>query len=187
MAEIQIEEASGNREYWLNRPYLSEQVRGLLDRSSVFLVPQEGFRGQDMQVFPVGTEGFFQHLRDSLPSDASVEIAIDDDQYKELALHSTLLIIGGALVTLYFFPVLVEVTSEYIKQRLLSEDEQNATLVRWEVTVVDGERTRKLTYEGPPNDLSKKLLDAISQSPSDIPINPTHPLIEEATDDAGLS
>jgi hypothetical protein len=186
MDRIQIEETVQNRDYWITRPYLSEAVRQSLAQSNVLLVPQEGFRGQDVQVFPVCTEDFFSHLKEELSSDFAVEIAIDDTEYREAALHSALLILGSIVVggvTLVVIPVIVNVVSEYINRRLYNEKDREETRVRWELTVVDGPRATKLTYEGPAVDLSSKMAQAIEQLSATIPPSSTPLMIQQRSND----
>ena len=180
MAKIEIEETTEGLDHWLSRPYLLDEVRRSLASAKVLLVPQEGFRGRDVRVFPVGTEEFFNQLREKLPHDLGVEIAINDDDYKEVALHSALLIIGSvvvASVTLVGLPVLVNVVSEYINRRLYSDKDKMDARVRWELTVVDGSRAVKISYEGPAIEFQSDMQRAISELPKLAP-PPARPMIE---------
>lgn len=181
MSKVHLEETTQDWDYWLSRPYLSAKVRQSLALSKVLLVPQEGFRGRDVQLFPVGTEDLFNHLKEKLPTDVPVEIAIDDAEYKEAALHSALLILGSVVVggaTLVVIPVVVNVVSEYINRRLFNEKDRQETTVRWELTVIDGTRATKLTYEGPAVDFPAEMQQAISKTSVGIPPSSTSLMIE---------
>lgn len=168
MSYFTIEETDKTFQYWHTRPYLSDEIREALSRSTVMLVPQEGFRGKDIRVFPVGTEDFVDHLKRTLPSDLQVELAITDDDYKEVALHSAVLIIGSIVVggATLLGPVLTDVVSEYIKRRLFSDKERRETTVRWDLTMVDGTKATKITYDGPAIDFPEQMRNALSQSQS---------------------
>jgi hypothetical protein len=172
MCKIEIKETTQALDYWLSQPYLSGDVRKNLANAKVILVPEEGFRDRDVRVFPVGTEEFFNELREKLPDDLLLEIAIKDDDYKEVALHSAVLILGGLVVTgvtLVVLPVLVNVVSEYVNRRLYSDKDRAEAIVRWELTVVDGSRAAKISNEGPAIDFQSEMERAISELPTMVP------------------
>ncbi len=172
MGKIEIKETTRALDYWLSRPYLSSDVRRSLANAKVILVPEEGFRDRDVRVFPVGTEEFYNQLREKLPGDLPLEIAINEDDYKEVALHSAVLILGGLVVTgvtLVVLPVLVNVVSEYVNRRLYGDKDRAEAIVRWELTVVDGSRAAKISYEGPAIDFQSEMQRAISELPTMIP------------------
>jgi hypothetical protein len=182
MGKTTVQPTDQGYEYWRTRPYLSDETRDAVKNAPVLIVPTEGFREQDIRVFPVQTEELFHFLREKMPPEATVEIVINDKDYKELALHGALLIVGSIVAggaTLFAIPVLVNVVSEYINRRLFTENEQKTTDVRWELTVVDGTKATKLTYEGPAIDFRTEMLTAIAQLPSSQTEN--EPIVIEGT------
>ncbi len=184
MAKIEKTETTQTLDYWLSRPYLSEDVKNGLSRAKVLVVPHEGFRGKDIRSFPVGTESFLEYLGENLPGDVPVEIAINDEDYNELALHSALLIIGSAVVGSFLAPILVNVVSEYVNRRLSGEKQKKETTVRWELTVVDGTRAAKLSYEGPAIEFQPEIQKALSDFALPAPPQPQLPSPSMAKDKA---
>ena len=137
-------------------------------------------------MFPVCTEEFFLHLKETLPSELPIEIAVDDAEYKEAALHSALIILGSIVAagaTLLVIPVVVNVVSEYINRRLFTDRERIETTVHWELTVVDGTRAAKLTYEGPAIDFASEMQQAIAQLPVSLPSASVPLMIHEKAKD----
>lgn len=169
MSSVEIKATDENREYWLNRPYLSETVRENIGRSDLFLVPHEHFRENYPQLFPTGTEEFLVHIRESFP-EHSVEIAIDDKEYKELALHSATVILAGMVVfvsTEFVVPVLVSVVSDYISSLLDRKSCRESDKVRWDLTLIDGERSIKVAYDGPASSFAsdmQKSIDSLNEA-----------------------
>lgn len=145
--------------HWATRPHVPGSLRETLAGANILLVPQEGFRGDPRPVFPNGTQEFFEHLRERKPDAARVEIAIGDDDYRELALHADLLIIAGAVVTGIAFPVFASMIYDYIKNRLGSSDKK--TDLRMDITLQQtiGVETRaiRLTYDGPSREFAPSL------------------------------
>lgn len=182
MTFVKLEATEQDWGYWIGRPYLSAEISQSASEASVLLVPQEGFRDSDSKVFPVRTEEFFEDLKTNLPDDLKVEIAIEDDEYKEVALHSALVILGSVVVggaSLVLAPIVVNVVSEYLKRRLFTEKEQEGTTVRWELTVIRPEQAVKLTYEGPATEMNSNLSEAIAQISNDPPKLEPPALIED--------
>ena len=136
-------------ESWCNRPYIGDALRGQILKANVLLVPIEGFRERTDPMFPQGTEDLLQFLRESPNEDIKADICIEDEDYRELALHFDLLVLAGAVVTLVVAPIVADLISEYIKRRLGSREPE--TIVRSELIVYDETtgRSVRLSYEGP--------------------------------------
>lgn len=169
VTKLSVKPTQKTFEHWSARPYLSDATKENIRKASVVAVPIENWSGPDEHVFPVGTNDLFQLLRDKLPPD-SVEIAIDDADYKEVALHSALIIVGGFLVTAVVAPVVVNVVSEMLKRRLVSEPKgDKPATVRFGLTVVDanssGSRAAHLTYEGPAPEFDIAMQRALNEIP----------------------
>jgi len=145
--DVVITDSSENFDTWINREYISEELKNNLRKASILLVPTEGFRERDIPVFPVKSEELFTYIKNRLPSDFKVDICIRDEDYKELALHADSVILADIVVTTIVFPILVNIIGEYIKQKILKYREKRR--VRVSLTVVDERgKSKNLTYEG---------------------------------------
>ncbi len=145
--DVVITDSSENFDTWINREYISEELKNNLRKASILLVPTEGFRERNIPVFPVKSEELFTYIKNTLPSDCKVDICIRDEDYKELALHADSVILADLVVTAIVFPILVNIVGEYIKQKILKYTEKRR--VRFSITVVDeGGKSKNLTYEG---------------------------------------
>ena len=97
------------------------------------------------------------------------EILIEENEYRELALHSDLLAIGAILVKLAVAPLAVNLIAEYIKRRLGSKKDDSS----FEVTIFlsgDNEKTKTLHYKGPVKDFEKTASSAIEASKHKVPL-----------------
>ena len=148
-------------ESWCNRPYIGDALRDQLLRANVLLVPIEGFRERTDPMFPQGTEELLQFLRESPDEDIKVDICIEDQDYRELALHFDLLVLAGAVVTLVVAPVVADLISEYIKRHLGSREPE--AIVKSELIVYDeiSGRSVRLSYEGPASAYRDTMANAI--------------------------
>jgi hypothetical protein len=152
-----VEESFG---FWLNKPYISDELRSVLSSANVLIVPYEGFRELDTRVFPVGTEEIFSELKSHVDNGVVPEICIEDKDYRELALHSDLLIIGTFIVTTFAAPTFVNIVSEWVNNRLGFKKE--STNVKIELTVAKSDGTAgRILYEGPAKEFATTVGEAI--------------------------
>jgi hypothetical protein len=158
-------------EWWLSQSFLSDETRSVAQQANILLVPDIGFRGGDSRTFPVGTEEVLLFLRDNAPSEAVCEICIDDEDYRELALHSGLLIVAGFVVTSVLAPVLVSLLSKYFERRVYDETpSRSASNVRVKITIAhpDG-RSVRISYDGPASEFKTAMLHAFSAPTDSLP------------------
>lgn len=148
-----INKTEENFDTWINKKFITDNIRPQLLSKDILLIPDEGFRGLDSPVFPVRTEDVFNYLKKQLPEDLSIDICIEDKDYKEVALHADLTIISTAIVTAIALPVLVNVLSTYINNKLFKPESSN---VKMSIIVIkDDSNAFKVDYEGPAKDFSK--------------------------------
>jgi hypothetical protein len=169
MSEPKIETGTTgqDRSYWTSRPYASTIISSL-KHADLIVLPQEGFRDRPGPVFPVGTEELFRYLKDGLPVGTVLEIAVDEDKYVELALHSDLLVLGSFLVTSVIGPLLANLISDYVNRRQIAS--QRRTDVKIDIRIEVPGRTDSITYEGPSENLGRVIGGYIKKlSPPDTP------------------
>lgn len=158
--------------FWSESPSLTAPTRLAIRESDIVLVPQPGFSHYKGPVFPVKTEELFRHLRENVPAGMTVELAVEDVDYKELSLHSELLIIATLLVKWVAAPVAVGLVKDYIQKRL-GKRTKNAD-VRFNLIVdatdADKRKTAQISYEGPAETFESSLKDALKSFP-ELPAN----------------
>jgi len=153
-----------DRNYWSTTPWVNEAIQTAILQSTIVLVPQEGFRDHNGPVFPVGTDGLFNYLREKQTSTGlTVELAVEDAQYVEIALHSDIVRIATAIVSLLLAPLVVNLLGDYIRDRLggrANKAEVHSSLI---VEQTDGlHRTSiSINYEGPAANFESSMKEAI--------------------------
>ncbi len=147
---------------------LDPETREALERASIVLVPDEGFRDYAGPVFPDATVDFFQFLREHAPSSADVAIATEDTGYKEVVLHSDIVRLATLFVEYAAAPIAVHLIGAYLKDFLTSRfgrAEARTTIV---VHRKEGarEQTVRISYEGPAQNVEAALAAAIASLPT---------------------
>ncbi len=181
---LTIENTAENFETWTSQEFVSNETRPKLLKAGILFVPNIGYREEKGPVFPALTEDIVSYLREHLPKDIALELCVDSDKYKELALYSDHKRLGNFIVTALLFPTFVGVLSSYIYDKYVKADEQkpatvtvvknidnsvhntyinespkkyqSPTKVMFTITVVDSNGTsKKITYEGNAKDVEQ--------------------------------
>ncbi|OGR44162.1 MAG: hypothetical protein A2X35_13280 [Elusimicrobia bacterium GWA2_61_42] len=155
--EFSVSETSENFSYWLNRPYIGGELRKELEKSTLLVIPSENFRGKDGPYFPNSTEDFLDFLRSNAREGLVPDICIDDSQFKIIALHHDLIVLGGIVVTAIVAPVAADLIGEYIKKKIWSDKAEEPT-VKFNMTVVETDgKAKMMSYEGPASAFRKTI------------------------------
>ncbi|MBU2540923.1 MAG: hypothetical protein KJ593_03375 [Candidatus Omnitrophica bacterium] len=151
--DFKVSDSSENFDTWINREYIPAESRTLLRNANILFVPHENFHEQKVPVFPHKTEEVFHFLRRHAPKGINVDICIADDDYKEVVLHSALIIFGSIVVSAIALPVLKDLLSEYLKQKLFNKSNSN---IKVSLTVVNTSgKGKQFDYEGPIENFDK--------------------------------
>lgn len=157
-------ETDRDRQYWSSSPWVNEGLRDAILHSGILLVPQEGFRDHTGPVFPVGTDSLFNFLRKrQTTTGLEVELAVEDAQYKEVALHANTLRIATAVVTLFLAPLTVDLLADYIKEHVGSRADKTEVHSSLIIEQTDGSHRKSIhvEYKGPASDFERSMKAAI--------------------------
>jgi hypothetical protein len=154
---------------------LTTETRAAVERASIVLVPDEGFRDYPGPVFPKGTVDFLQYLKEHAPNGTNVAIAAEDADYKEVVLHSDIVRLATILVEYIAVPVATSLMAAYLwdllRSRLPRAEARAAILIHRKDGAV--EQTVRISYEGPASNLQQALTDAIATLPTRTGATPT--------------
>jgi hypothetical protein len=146
--EVQIENTNEDFNYWINRPYISQETKLNLENADILIVPVEGIRDIEYPLFPVKTEDVLSYFRKNLDEKTAIDICIEEKDYKELALHYDLINIATFIVSSVVLPMFVNILSSYIDERIKNNSDR-AIRVSFIVQKKSSDSI-KVTYEGKP-------------------------------------
>ena len=141
-------------DYWVSRDYVSESLKGELQKAEVIFVPLEAFRDVPEELFPAQTTDFFHYVQDHLPTDIAAEIAISDDDYTEIALHANEVTLASLVVQAGVLPILTGIIANFITTKLMSRKENTQLTIKIYVEKKNGD-VLKLDYSGPAKDFKE--------------------------------
>lgn len=167
--EIRVKECKENREYWLSRPWLSTRRDSVLG-ADVLVVPWENFRENQAALYPKGSTEVISELARQGP--LSIALAVDDEQYVEILLHSKMQRLPALLVTHVALPALAGMLGNLMYDSIAEDDEVEQVQIK---LIVQGENGQcvSLDYSGPPGRLAETLIEEASRCfPNQAPSQP---------------
>lgn len=185
--ELTINDTNENFETWLNKEFVTADLKKLLADKSILLIPFENLRDTpNPLMFPIGTENVLRYFKNNLPKNQMIDICISDEDYQEFAFYSDYKRLGNFLVKSVAIVVFVNVLSSYVYDQYIKEDDTkpqiqiidkstNPTInnhisnltdkkylepthIKFSVTVVDSlGKSKNISYEGPASEIDSVL------------------------------
>ncbi|QBO59617.1 hypothetical protein [Chryseobacterium salivictor] len=152
-----VEESKENFETWTSKDFISSEIRESIKSASILIVPTIGFREPNELTFPIGTEDFFQYIKENLPENFTIDFCINDDDYQELALYSNYRRLGNFLVTTVALSVFLNLLSSYIYDKAIKEDESKPPI---QIINIDNSKHQTIINSTEETKLPKKFLEA---------------------------
>lgn len=185
--ELTINDTDDNFETWLNKEFVTEDLKKLLIDKSILIIPFEHLRDtSNPLMFPIGTEDVLRFFKNNLPQQNIIDICITDEDYQEFAFYSDYKRLGNFLVKSVAIAIFVNVLSAYIYDQFIKEDNSkpiiqiidkstNTTInkhisnltdkkylepthIKFSVTIVDSVgESKNISYEGPASEIDSVL------------------------------
>lgn len=185
--ELTINHTNETFETWLNKEYVTNDLKKSLLKASILIVPFENLRDtSNPYLFPVGTDNILRYFNENLPQKQLIDICIPDELYQEFAFYSDYKRLGNFIIKAVAVPVFVGVMSAYVYDSFIKEDNtkpqieiidksNNVTInndistladkkylepthIKFSVSVVDSAgSSKKISFEGPASEIDKAL------------------------------
>lgn len=143
---------------------VSDSIRERISRTNLLLVPQKVPLHEDyILAFPEGTIEFFNFLKVNKPDELSIDILVEEKDYKELTLHADIVRIAEILTTVVLAPIVVNLISAHLLKRLGKRRDE--AIVKSKLVIVnegENKQTIEITYEGPVNEFQSTMLNTLS-------------------------
>ena len=159
---------------WIRRLQLSESLSHKVAESAVVILPTEvpGKSGI-IFAFPQGTTDLFDFLKKSNEDTVSVEVCVEDSDYKELGQHADWISIATLVVKSIIAPLVVSLIAEYIKPRLFSRSSNKTVTSELIVTKDEMGSCVRISYHGPADryetEMNRMLQSAALDAPKGAP------------------
>lgn len=157
--EINIKKINESFESWLNKPYISEDLKENLSNSNLLFIPEESFRDYDGPIFPKGTLDLLLYVQNNCQGEIYPEICIEDEDYKELALHNNYIWLATVILQQAVVPFFISLLANYISSRYNIQQNNHVEI---DIIMENDEDYKKIEFKGDAKNLFK-ILDKIDK------------------------
>lgn len=143
------------------KEYIPTEYLDDIKKANLLIIPNENFRDEGDVLFPETTREFLDFIRE-FPNDEIIsDIAISDEDFKRIELHSAVIEVAPIIVQWVVLPIATSMIASFLydlvkKYRRKPEDTSAKVQIITEETAT--KRSKKITYEGPVSGI-KEVLD----------------------------
>ena len=146
-SEIQISDADISFNVVYQSPNLSPEISEKIITADILLLPYADFKGYQNCLFPEQTYQFFAHLmKEAEKQHLTVDLAVSDEDYKELELHADVVNVADILIQWVLFPIVTGMISTYLYS-LIQQRKRNINANVKIIVEKDG-KSKRVSYEG---------------------------------------
>lgn len=132
------------------KPYVPQEYINDIKKANILLIPTENSDRYEHPIFPELTLEFLDYVKENTPDDIITDIAISDDDFNRLELHSAAVTVATIIVTYGILPIVTGIIAAYLydklKQLHRKEDELSAEV---NIIVQNGKKSKRISYKGP--------------------------------------
>lgn len=160
---VTVEDVGVTKNDFISRDEIDATLREKLNKADVLLLPAINFREGVPFCFPERTGEIFKFLETELAkSNHTIELAVSDDEYKEIELHDWWVYLPSFLIeNQVFLPMIVNLLSSWVYDKFsktpVAKEEPK---VKFSATVKTKQGYKKIIFEGD-NKSFKQLADKI--------------------------
>jgi len=150
------------------KEYIPKELLDEIKKANVLLIPDCVKRGtEEVYTFPESTQEFLEYVKDNSADALKPDIAVDDEDFNKLELHSTAITIATFVVTNIVLPLMVDLVSSFLYdqvKKMHREKENVSAKVNIIVTEENDKKSKMISYEGPVSGVE----DALKTAAKDI-------------------
>ena len=150
-----------------NKPFVPKEYMDDIKRANLLIIPTGSYGDDGGVVFPETTREFFEFLKENATEEFVPDIAISDDDFRRMELHSARIDLAEIIVQWAVLPIATSMIASFLydlvkKYRRKPEDTSAKVQIITEETAT--KKSKKITYEGPVSGVK----DALDQATKDL-------------------
>lgn len=158
--KVQIIDSDLTFEKIYEKKYIPSEYLDEIKKANLLIVPNENFRKKGDVLFPETTKEFFEYIQDHPNDEIVADIAISDDNFQRIELHSAVIEVATIIVNVVVLPVAINMISNYLydlikKYHRKPEDTSARLKIISEETKT--KKTKIISYEGPVSEVKETL------------------------------
>jgi hypothetical protein len=149
-----------------SKPYIVDEIKSEIITANALLVPHENFRDGYSLLFPETTNEFYSYLSSNKPDGLNLNIAISDDDFNLIEMHSEVLNLPIMLVQWVALPLLTSLIAgflhDWIKRRVNAKNEHKAN-IKIMVEETKSKKVKTIQYQGDAESFSESMKDVVDK------------------------
>lgn len=154
-------------EHIYSQNYIPKEYMEDIKKANLLIIPDEGLWDTKDVFFPETTREFFEFIRDYSDKDVIADIAISDEDFQRVELHSAVIEVATIIVESAIFDIAIGIISSFLYD-LVKKYRRNTDETSAKVKIITKETKRKkskmIIYEGPVSGIK----DALDQASKEI-------------------
>ena len=160
---IKISDTAISFEQIYNKGYIPKEYIEDIKKANLLIIPNENFRDEGDILFPETTRDFYDYIRDNANDGIVADIAISDDDFKRIELHSDVFEVATIIVQYVILPVATSIVGSFLYE-LAKKHHRKPEDTTAKVKIITEETKSKkckiITYEGPVSGIKEALDEA---------------------------
>ena len=149
------------------KDYIPAEYIDDIKMANFLIIPNEEFRDKGDVHFPETTREFFDYIKEASDDQIIADIAISDEDFQCIELHSAAMEVATIIVKWVVFPIATSMIASFLydlvkKYRRKPEDTSAKVQIITEETAM--KKSKIITYEGPVSGVK----DALDQAAKDL-------------------
>lgn len=161
--KIEIEETDITFDSIYDKPFIPQDYIEDIKKADILIIPEENFREEGDVLFPETTREFLEYLQEQIPKDMSVDIAISDEDFRKIELHSDLVNVATIIVSSTAFSIACSMVASFLydmAKKLLKRPQDLNAKVKIISEETKTKKTKSITYEGSVSGIKEALEQA---------------------------
>lgn len=149
------------------KPYVPMEYIDDIKKANLLIIPNEGFRDEGDLLFPETTREFFEFLKEKASDGIVADIAISDDDFQRIELHSAVIEVAKIIVQWAVLPIATSMIAAFLYdlvQKYHRKPEDTSAKVQIITEETETKKSKKITYEGPVSGIK----DALDQATKEL-------------------
>lgn len=135
-----------------DKEYIPKEYLEDIKKANFLIIPNEGFRDAGDVLFPETTLEFFDFIRDSSGEEVVADIAISDEDFQRIELHSASIEVATIIVESAIFNIAIGIVSAFLYdliKKYRRTPEETSAKVKIITKETKTKKSKMITYEGP--------------------------------------
>lgn len=164
---INISDTDITFEHIYQKEYLPAKYIDDIKKANVLLIPNENFRDEGDILFPETTREFLEFLQEQSGDGVTVDIAVSDEKFQRIELHSAAIEIATMIVDSALFTVATGLITSFLYDLIKKyhrKPEETSAKVKIISEETKTKKSKMIVYEGPVSGVK----DALEQASKDM-------------------